>query len=116
PAAIAPLGDAGELTGIVEPHASVIVSAETNARVTARLIERGDRVQADQLLFELDGSRARIEYQRAQASVDARASDAAQAERERSRSATLHEREGISAAAHDRILHASEAAAAAEEL
>lgn len=111
-----PLGDAGELSGIIEPHASVVVAAETAARVTARLIERGDQVKTDQLLFELDGSRAWIEYERAQASVGARQSDLAQAERERSRSATLHEREGISAAAHDRSIHASEAAASAEEL
>lgn len=115
-ASSAPLGDAGELTGIVEPQASVIVSAETAARVTARLIERGDAVEAEQLLFELDGSRAWIEYERAQASVAARQSDTTQAERERSRSATLHEREGISAAAHDRTIHASEAAASAQEL
>ncbi|HVI01026.1 MAG TPA: efflux RND transporter periplasmic adaptor subunit [Enhygromyxa sp.] len=116
PASTAPLGDAGELTGIVEPHAQVIIAAETNARVTARLIERGVRVEAEQRLFELDGSRAWIEYQRAQASVEARQTDTAQAERERSRSSTLHEREGISAAAHDRSIHASEAAASAEEL
>jgi RND family efflux transporter MFP subunit len=111
-----PLGDAGELTGMIEPMASVIVSAESAARVTDRLIERGDRVEAEALLFELDGSRAWIEFERAQASVDARLSDSAQAERERSRSATLRDREGISAAAHDRSIHASESAAAAEEL
>jgi RND family efflux transporter MFP subunit len=116
PASPAPLGDAGELTGVVAPFANVIVSSETTARVTARLIERGDRVQSEQLLFELDGSRAWIEYERAQASVEGRESDRAQAERERSRSATLHEREGISAAAHDRTIHASETAASAEEL
>jgi membrane fusion protein, multidrug efflux system len=116
PASQAPLGDAGALTGIVEPYASVIVAAETSARVTGRAIERGDRVEADALLFELDGSRARIEYQRAQASVEARSTDVAQAERDRNRSATLHQREGISAAAHDRSVHASEAATSAEEL
>ncbi len=116
PASRVPLGDAGALTGIVEPYARVIVAAETSARVTGRAIERGDRVEADALLFELDGSRARIEYRRAQASVEARATDLAQAERDRSRSATLREREGISAAAHDRSIHASEAAASAEEL
>jgi len=115
-ASTAPLDDAGELTGIVEPFASVIVAAETAARVTSRAIERGDRVEADQLLFTLDGSRAWIEYERAQASVEARRSDTTQAERERSRSATLHQREGISAAAHERSVHASEAAAAAEQL
>src|SRR5690606_28384531 len=115
-ASTAPLDDAGELTGIVEPFASVIVAAETAARVTSRAIERGDRVEADQLLFTLDGSRAWIEYERAQASVEARRADTTQAERERSRSATLHQREGIAAAAHERSVHASEAAAAAEQL
>jgi RND family efflux transporter MFP subunit len=114
-ASAVPLGDAGELTGIVEPYASVIVSAETAARVTSRVVERGDRVEAEQLLFELDGSRAWIEYERAQASVEARLTDTAQAERERSRSATLRERENISAAAHDRSVHASEAASSAEQ-
>lgn len=111
-----PLDDAGELTGVVEPYASVIVAAETAARVTSRAIERGDAVEADALLYTLDGSRAWIEYERAQASVDARQSDTAQAERERNRSATLHQREGISAAAHDRSVHASEAAASAEQI
>jgi RND family efflux transporter MFP subunit len=115
-ASAVPLGDAGELTGIVEPYASVIVAAETAARVTSRAIERGDRVEAEQLLFELDGSRAWIEYERAQASVDARLTDTAQAERERNRSATLRERDGISAAAHDRSVHASEAATSAEQI
>jgi RND family efflux transporter MFP subunit len=115
-ASAVPLGSAGELMGTVEPFARVIVAAETTARVTARAIERGDRVEADALLFSLDGSRAWIEYQRAQASVDARGTDVAQAERDHGRSATLREREGISAAAHDRTVHARESAAAAEQL
>lgn len=110
------LADAGELTGIVEPFARVVIKAETAARVQARHIERGDRVEADALLFTLDDSRARIEYRRAQATVDAREDDVAQAELERRRSATLHEREGISAAAHDRSRHAAESAAAAAQL
>jgi RND family efflux transporter MFP subunit len=112
----APLGDASELTGIVEPFARVVVAAETAARVTSRAIERGDRVEADALLYTLDGSRARIEYDRAQASVTARRTDVAQAERELGRSATLHQREGISAAAHERSVHVSESATAAEQL
>ncbi|MFO7561665.1 MAG: efflux RND transporter periplasmic adaptor subunit [Enhygromyxa sp.] len=112
----APLGDAAELTGIVEPFARVIVAAETAARVTSRAIERGEQVETGALLYTLDGSRARIEYERAQASVQARETDVAQAERERERSATLHQREGISAAAHERSVHARESAAAAEQL
>lgn len=110
------LADAGELTGVVEPFARVVIKAETAARVQARHIERGDRVEADALLFTLDDSRARIEVRRAQATVAAREGDAAQAELERRRSATLHEREGISAAAHDRSRHAAESAAAAAQL
>jgi RND family efflux transporter MFP subunit len=111
-----PLGDAGAITGVVEPWASVIVAAETSARVTARAVERGDQVEADALLFTLDGSRARIAYQQAEASVDARRKDLGQAERELGRTSTLHQREGVSAAALDRSAHASEAAAAATEL
>ena len=104
------------LTGVVEPFARVVVAAETGARIRERHVERGDRVEADALLYSLDGSRAQIEYQRAQASVAARGEDLAQAERERERSATLHAREGISAAAHERTSHVAESAAAAEEL
>jgi RND family efflux transporter MFP subunit len=111
-----PLGDAGAITGVVEPWASVVVAAETSARVTARAIERGDQVEADALLFALDGSRAWIAFQQAEASVDARDKDLGQAERELGRTTTLHQREGISAAALDRSAHASEAAAAATEL
>ena len=111
-----PVGDAGELTGVVEPWAAVTVAAETSARVTRRAIERGDQVEADALLFALDGSRARIAYQQAEASVDARAKDLAQAERDLGRTSTLHQREGVSAAALDRSVHASEAAASATEL
>lgn len=116
PARATPLADAVELTGIAEPFASVVVAAETAARVTDRAVERGARVEAGALLFELDGSQAWIQFKRAQASVEARASDRAQAERDRKRSATMHAREGISAAAYERSVHGSESAAAAEEL
>lgn len=115
-AAVRPLAGVGELIGVVEPFASVVVAAETAARVEARHIERGERVEADALLYTLDGSRMRIEYRRAQASVEARERDRAMAELELERSAKLHARESISAAAHDRTSHAAESAAAAEEL
>jgi RND family efflux transporter MFP subunit len=111
-----PLAEIGELTGVVEPFASVVVKAETAARIEARHIERGEPVEAGALLYTLDGSRMRIEYQRAKASIGARHDDAEQAQRELDRAAQLLAREGISAAAHDRTASAAKSAATAEEL
>lgn len=115
-ARVQPLAQIGELTGVVEPFASVVVKAETAARIEARHIERGEQVEAGALLFTLDDSRARIEYRRAKASIDARQSDVEQAQRELDRAAQLLAREGISAAAHDRTKAAANSASAAEEL
>jgi RND family efflux transporter MFP subunit len=115
-ARVQPLADIGELTGVVEPFASVVVKAETAARIEARHIERGEQVEAGALLYTLDDSRARIEYRRAKASIDARHSDVEQAKRELDRAGQLLAREGISAAAHDRTQAAANSASAAEEL
>src|SRR5262245_30026132 len=79
-ARVQPLAEVGELTGVVEPFASVVVKAEVAARIQARHIERGERVDAGALLYLLDDSRARIEYRRAKASVDARQNDVEQAQ------------------------------------
>jgi RND family efflux transporter MFP subunit len=111
-----PLAELGELTGVVEPFASVVVKAETAARIEARHIERGDQIEAGALLYTLDGSRMRIEYQRAKASIGARQDDKEQAQRELDRAAQLLAREGISAAAHDRTASAAKSAATAEQL
>ena len=105
-----------ERMGRVEPRASVVIKAESAARVLAREVERGQRVEADALLYRLDGSRARIEYQRAQAQVAARERDLAQAERERDRSETLRNRESIADATLERSVHAHEATEKATEL
>ena len=105
-----------ELTGVVEPQAQVLIKAETAGRVLAREIERGERVGEGQLLYSLDGSRARIEYQRAQAQQQARETDLAQAERDRQRNASLHARESIAEATLERSVHQNDSAAAATEL
>lgn len=111
-----PLAGVGELTGVVEPFASVVVKAEAAARIEARHVERGERVEVGALLYTLDDSRARIEYRRAKASIDARQHDVEQAQRELDRAAQLLAREGISAAAHDRTASAAKSASAAEQL
>lgn len=116
PAREGPLAEIGELTGVVEPFASVVVKAETAARIEARHIERGERVEAGTLLYTLDGSRMQIELRRAKASVEARQDDVEQAQRELDRAAKLHAREGISAAAHDRTASAAKSASSAEQL
>lgn len=115
-ARVQPLAEVGELTGIVEPFASVIVKAETAARIEARHIERGESVESGALLYTLDDSRARIEYRRAKASIDARQDDVEQAQRELDRASKLLAREGISAAAHDRTQSIANSASAAQEL
>jgi RND family efflux transporter MFP subunit len=115
-ARVQPLAEDGERTGVVEPFASVVVKAETAARIRARHIERGQRVEADALLYTLDDSRARIEYRRAKTAVDARQDDVEQAKRELDRAGQLLAREGISAAAHDRTQSAANSASAAQQL
>jgi multidrug efflux pump subunit AcrA (membrane-fusion protein) len=99
-----PLAELGELTGVVEPFASVVVKAETAARIEARHIERGDQIEAGALLYTLDGSRMRIEYQRAKASIGARQDDKEQAQRELDRAAQLlRHRETASETARRRV-------------
>jgi RND family efflux transporter MFP subunit len=115
-ARVQPLAELGELTGVVEPFASVVVKAETAARIRVRHIERGQRVEADALLYTLDDSRARIEYRRAKTAVDARQDDVEQAKRELDRAGQLLAREGISAAAHDRTQSAANSVSAAQQL
>ncbi len=110
------LGDLGEATGLVEPFALARVAAETGGRVNARLVDRGSSVAAGDRLVELDASRARIEVQRADASLAARGTDLAQAERERERADRLRERESMAAAQADRAIYQAESAKAAEEL
>lgn len=116
PARAEPLRASLELTGVVEPQAQVLIKAETAGRVLVREVERGERVEEGQLLYSLDGSRARIEYQRAQAQQQARETDLAQAERDRERNASLHARSSVAAATLERSVHQNDSAAAATEL
>lgn len=111
-----PLDGQLERMGRVEPRASVVIKAESAARVLAREVERGERVEADTLLYRLDGSRARIEYQRAKAQVAARERDQAQAERDRGRNEALRARDSIADATLDRSVHAHESSEAAADL
>ena len=78
----APLDSMQRASGLVRAFHKATVMAETQARVVARLVERGQSVALGDTLIELDASRLEIELQRSEATLKARWNDLAHAQRE----------------------------------
>ena len=98
--------------GVVEAFRTATVAAETHGRVTLRSVEPGDRVEAGQVLVNLDSERARIARDEARAMVRAREIDLREAHNELRRGRDLHAREFISRDVLE-SLHFAQARAAA---
>ncbi|MDE0348193.1 MAG: efflux RND transporter periplasmic adaptor subunit [Gammaproteobacteria bacterium] len=98
--------------GVVEAFRTATVAAETHGRVTLRSVEPGDRVDAGQVLVNLDSERARIARDEAGAMVRSREIDLREAHNELRRGQDLHARQFISRDVLER-LHFAQARAAA---
>ena len=98
--------------GVVEAFRTATVAAETHGRVTQRSVEPGDRVDAGQVLVNLDSERARIARDEAGAMLRSREIDLREARNELQRGRDLHAREFISRDVLE-SLHFAQARAAA---
>lgn len=98
--------------GVVEAFRTATVAAETRGRVTRRFVEPGDRVDAGQVLVQLDSERARIARDEAGAMMRSREIDLREAHNELRRGRDLHAREFISRDVLE-SLHFAQARAAA---
>ena len=101
----APLDAAHTASGIVRAFHKADVTAETAGRVLARKVERGQRVEAGDVLLELDPTRLALELRRAQATLKARGNDLAHARREFERGERLVKSNAISAQRRDDLRH-----------
>jgi RND family efflux transporter MFP subunit len=95
-----------EVSGLVHAFHKATITAETSGRVVERLVERGDAVDASQLLFRLDASRAALELEQAVATVRLRETDVKHAKRELERGLKLLERNAISEQRRDDLQYA----------
>lgn len=98
--------------GVVEAFRTATVAAETHGRVIQRSVEPGDRVDAGQVLVNLDSERARIARDEARAMMRSREIDLREAHNELQRGRDLHAREFISRDVLEN-LHFAQARAAA---
>jgi RND family efflux transporter MFP subunit len=92
-------------SGIVRAFHKATVTAETQGRVLARAVERGQRVDAGDVLLELDDSRLALELRKAEATLKARTNDRAHAQREYDRGERLVAQNAISAQQRDDLHH-----------
>ena len=104
------LGEGLRLSGTVRAFVEAEVKAETQGRVIARSVERGDRVSQGDVLLELDASRLELQLRQAEASLGARRTDLVHARREFERGETLAERDALSQQQRDDLRHRLQAA------
>ena len=101
----AKLESAGSVTGTVRAFHRATVMAETQGRVVTRGVEPGARVEAGDLLIELEASRFELELARANASLRAARTVLAHAEREFERGKKLVAQSAISSQHLDDLRH-----------
>ena len=106
----APLESEERASGIARAFLEARVTAEIAGRVIARRVERGARVEAGQVLVELDASRLALELRRAEATLQARLHDLAHAEREQARGEQMEASQAISEQRRDELQHALDSA------
>jgi RND family efflux transporter MFP subunit len=96
----------GRVTGTVRAFHRATITAETQGRVVARRVEPGARVEAGDLLVELEASRFELELARAAASLQAARTVLKHAEREFARGERLVAESAISEQRRDDLRHA----------
>lgn len=104
------------VSGIAHAFHKTRVTAEIRARVVRRAVENGDRVEAGQMLVELDATRLDLELRHAEAKLKARTSDLAHAQREFKRGEKLSSQSAISAQKRDDLRHGLDSARDAKAL
>lgn len=90
------ISGSGDVTGVVGAFRKATVAAEVGGRVVRRAVEPGQRVEAGDLLVELDRERAQLNVQQAEARVNSQQVDVAHARHEYRRAQELIAREVIS--------------------
>jgi len=101
----AALDSARTASGLVRAFHKASVKAETPARVLARRVERGQQVEAGDVLVELDASRLELALRQTEANLTARHNDLAHAQREQRRGERLSASKAISAQQRDDLQH-----------
>jgi len=110
------VGGTERVSGTVRAFHEATVTAETSGRIVQRHVERGDAVEAGDLLLELDASRLELDLRQAEATRAARETDLKHAAREYERGETLRKQSALSAQKRDDLRHALEAARDAHSL
>ncbi len=100
------LASADRVTGIVRAFQHATVTAETQGRVVARVVESGAIVSEGSLLVRLESSRFELELRRAEAALGAAQTVSAHAEREFQRAERLLAQKAISLQRHDDLRNA----------
>ncbi|MFT5441005.1 MAG: RND family efflux transporter MFP subunit [Myxococcota bacterium] len=103
-------------SGIVHAFHKAKVTAEIQARVVSRAVERGEKVEQGQVLVELDATRLGLELRHAEATLRAQSSDLTHAKREFARGEKLVANNAISAQQRDDLQHNLDSARDAREL
>lgn len=103
-------------SGIVHAFHKARVTAEIRARVIARAVDSGDRVEAGQRLVQLDASRLELEVRHAEATLRAHTNDLSHAQREFERGEKLVSNNAISEQRRDDLRHNLDSASAARDL
>ncbi len=106
PVRSARLDHSERVVGVVRAFRKATVTAEAKGRVVARPVERGDHVEAGQLLVEIDDSRLELALRRAEATLRAKNTNLAHATREQARGERLVARSAISEQQRDDLQHA----------
>jgi membrane fusion protein (multidrug efflux system) len=104
------------VSGIAHAFHKTHVTAEIRARVVRRAVENGDSVEEGQLLVELDATRLELELRHTEATLKARISDFAHAQREFQRGEKLSSQNAISAQKRDDLRHGLDSARDAKAL
>jgi len=112
----AALGNIAETAGITAAFRVARVSAEVMARVVARRVESGARVEAGHPLIELDATRLKIALDEARATLQAREVDLAEALRELQRAEELRRQDAVSERQHDALRFQVERSTSARDL
>jgi membrane fusion protein (multidrug efflux system) len=100
------LAGVDRVTGTVRAYHRATVTAETQGRVVARVVDAGADVEAGGLLVSLESSRLELELRRTQASLRAARTVLAHAKRELERADQLMAEKAISSQHHDDLRHA----------
>lgn len=111
PVRLGQLAGSDRVTGTIRAFYRASVTAETQGRVIARAVEPGTAIKKGGLIVELESSRARLELRRTEASLQAKRTVLAHAERELARGERLRAQNALSTQAYDDLRNAVDRAA-----